>query len=106
MKNKLSAIKSHIDLYNDEEKAKKIVMNPSSQFTTDASKDIDVLYKVYVEEIPEQVYREKKEKMKKMIIIGIVIGIVVLIIVLALLFVFKHNKPLQIQEQMQPIEVM
>lgn len=106
MKNKLSTIKSHIDLYNDEEKAKKIVMNPSSQFTTDASKDIDILYKVYVEEIPEQVSREKKERRKKMITIGIVIGVVVLIIVLALLFVFKHNKPLQMQEQMQPIEVM
>lgn len=104
MKNKLNTIKTYIDLYNNEEKAKKIVMNPSSQFTTDASKDIDILYKVYVEEIPEQVARERKEK--KLIAIGIVIGIVVLIIVLALLFGFKHNKPQQIQEQIQPTEMM
>lgn len=105
MKGKLDAVVKHIKAYNNEEKAKKIVENPSSQFNNDGAHDIDVLYKVYVEEIPERVASEKKVKQRK-IVIGIVIGVVVLIIVLALTFVFKHKRPQQIQAPTQPAETM
>ncbi len=105
MKGKLETVVNRIKDYNNEEKAKKIVENPSSQFNNDGAHDIDILYKVYVEEIPERVASEKKAKQRK-IVIGIVIGAIVLIFVLSLLFVFKHINPLQLQELMQPIEVM